>query len=79
MSVRCADGIITLEGECQVDEAEQLLEFLLANPGAAVDWSGCRQLHTALVQVLLAVRPEMRGFPEAEFLSRWVAPIMNHH
>jgi hypothetical protein len=78
MSVRCADGVVVLEGDCQVDEAEQLLEFLLANPSAEVDWSDCGQLHTALIQVLLAVRPKMRGSPEVEFLNRWIAPIFNY-
>jgi hypothetical protein len=63
MSVRVADGVIILEGACPVDEAESLLELLLANPGAPVDWSACGHLHTAVVQVLLAARPAMEGEP----------------
>jgi hypothetical protein len=31
MSVRLADGVIVLEGDCPVDEAEALLDLLLAN------------------------------------------------
>ncbi|UEM23702.1 hypothetical protein JL100_013490 [Skermanella mucosa] len=77
MSVRLADGIIILEGECQVDEAEPLLELLLADPGAAVDWSGCTHLHTSLVQVLLALRPGMAGSPGSEFLRKWILPTLN--
>jgi len=76
MSVRFEDGVIILEGDCQVDEAEQLLELLLAEPAAAVDWSGCVQLHTALLQVLLAIRPVVVGSPESQFFRRWIAPLV---
>ncbi|WP_158045319.1 hypothetical protein [Skermanella pratensis] len=77
MSVRVAGGIIVLEGDCQVDEAEPLLEFLLANPGAGVDWSGCTHLHTALLQVLVAIRPKMLGSPDSEFLQKWILQTLN--
>ncbi|QQP91742.1 hypothetical protein IGS68_11290 [Skermanella sp. TT6] len=77
MSVRFADGTIILEGECQVDEAEPLLEFLLADPGAPVDWAGCTYLHTSLIQVLLAVRPRVINSPQSEFVLKWVVPTLN--
>lgn len=76
MTVRVADGAILLEGECPVDEAEALLEALLADPRAPVDWSACRDLHTAVLQVLLAARPTMRGLPADPFLRRWAAPAL---
>jgi hypothetical protein len=78
MSVRLAGGVIILEGDCPIDEAEPLLELLLANPGASVDWSACGQLHTAVVQVLLAARPPMEGEPGTPFLRRWIDPIIHH-
>jgi hypothetical protein len=78
MSVCLDNGVIILEGDCPVDEAESLLELLLANPGASVDWSACGQLHTAVVQVLLAARPPMGGEPGNPFLRRWIAPIIHH-
>lgn len=79
MSVRLADGIIILDGDCPVDDAEPLLELLLTNPGVTVDWSGCTHLHTALVQVLLAVRPKLLGSPEPEFLRKWILATLNFH
>jgi hypothetical protein len=78
MSVRVTGGVIILEGACPVDEAEPLLELLLANPGAPVDWSACGHLHTAVVQVLLAARPPMEGEPAPPFLRRWIAPAIHH-
>ena len=78
MTVRLAGEVIILEGDCPVDEAEPLLELLSANPGASVDWSACGELHTSLVQVLLAIRPPMKGDPENPFLRRWIAAFMHH-
>ena len=77
MSVRLVSGIIILEGDCPVDEAEPLLELLLANPGASVDWSTCGQLHTTVIQILLAARPPMVGDAGTPFLRRWITPIMH--
>jgi hypothetical protein len=76
MTVRLVSGVIVLEGDCPVDEAEPLLELLLANPGVSVDWSACGQLHTAVVQILLAARPPIAGDGGIPFLRRWIAPIM---
>jgi hypothetical protein len=72
MSVRLADGVIVLEGDCPVDEAEALLELLLANPDAPVDWTDCNQLHTSVIQVLIVARRPMKGEPGSTFLRRWI-------
>jgi hypothetical protein len=72
MSVRLADGVIVLEGDCPVDEAEALLELLLANPDAPVDWTDCNQLHTSVIQVLIVARRPMNGEPGSTFLRRWI-------
>lgn len=71
MTVRFEGGVVLLEGECLVEEAEILLEILQANPGSPVDWSGCRHAHTALIQVLMAARAVTQGDPEDEFLRVW--------
>ncbi|HSK38208.1 MAG TPA: hypothetical protein VK943_00425 [Arenibaculum sp.] len=76
MTVRIEAGVAWLEGSCPVEEAEALLEVLLAHPGIPVDWSGCRHLHSALVQVLMAARPTLRGMPEGPFLRRWIEPAL---
>ena len=77
MTVRLAeDGAVHLEGDCSVEEAETLLAALLDQPAAAVDWRRCRGAHTAVVQVLIALRPPMMGEPDDEFLRRWIAPFL---
>lgn len=76
MTVRIEDGIVHLEGDCPVEDAETLLEALLADAAAPVDWSGCETLHSAVLQVLMAVAPALRGTPADPFLRRWVAPAL---
>jgi hypothetical protein len=55
LTVRRSDnGTIVLEGICPVEDAEPLLQLLQIAPGAAVNWTQCRQLHTAVLQIILA-------------------------
>lgn len=76
MTVRLDElGAILLEDICPVEEAESLLVLLQAHPNATVDWSGCRKLHTALVQVLLATRPEIRGECGDQFIHQWLGQM----
>jgi hypothetical protein len=76
LTVRFDDGILYLEGACPVEEAEALLDLLLTNPGIPVDWSGCRFLHTAVLQVLMALRPPLQGVPDDAFLRQWIIPVL---
>lgn len=74
MGIRFEEETAYLEGVVAVEEAESLLEWIQAHPGRPVTWSDCDHLHTAVLQVLLALEPEVRGQPRNAFLARWVAP-----
>jgi len=77
MTVRIAGGgRIELVGVCPSGDAEALLRLLLADPGTTVDWRECRGAHTAVVQVLMAVRPKLLGPPAGAPLKDWVAPAI---
>ena len=76
MTVRSEGLTIHLEGDCAVEEAEALTAILESPGGWTVDMSGCRQAHTALVQVLLRYGPSLRGLPADPFLSRLVMPAL---
>jgi hypothetical protein len=77
MTIRMgADGVILLEGDCLLEEAEELLRHLLVDPRPAVDWRACTAAHTAVIQVLLAARPVLRGPPEGEFLRMFVEAVV---
>jgi len=61
---------------CTVDEALDLQEWLGVAETPRVDLSACTHLHTALFQILLAVRPRLSGSPADPFLARWVEPLL---
>lgn len=76
MTVRQASGTIFLEGACPVDEAETLLTALLAAPDAEIDWQGSTQLHTALVQLIIARKSRVRGTCGDPRLRPWVTGLV---
>jgi hypothetical protein len=77
MTVRVTDdGAIELLGQCGVEDAEALQRHLLATPGATVDWVGCAHLHSAVLQVLLAGKPRIRGLPSNAFLRAHILPLL---
>lgn len=69
MTVRMEQGVIFLEGHCPSGDADELLQNLLSYPGAYVVWRTCESAHTAVIQVLLAARREVRGPPHSAFLA----------
>ncbi|MCR5881120.1 hypothetical protein [Phenylobacterium sp. J367] len=75
MTVRREDNIAWLEGVCRVEEAEVLAGHLGAGAGV-VDLSRCQGLHAAVVQVLLAWRPQLRGAPDEAFLRDHLLPAL---
>ncbi len=76
MSVSFEDGVIRLEGRCRIEEAETLLALLLEGDQRPVDLSRCGQLHSALVQILLATKPFISGRPDDPFLCAHILPLL---
>lgn len=74
MSVRLDGEVIRLEGDCHVEQAEALVRLLQEDRKRQVDLGACRQLHSALAQVLLAFGAEVFGHPEDPFLRELVLP-----
>lgn len=74
MTVRRGDtGDVILEGLCAVEDAEPLLQLLLAKPTPAVDWTTCSQLHTAVIQVILASGATQIGPCGDAWVRQWLA------
>lgn len=77
MTVRRSDkGTLVLEGVCPVEDAEMLLQLLHTAPNAAVDWAQCRQLHTAVLQVIVASGIVPVGPCADPWVAEWVAPTL---
>jgi hypothetical protein len=69
-------GPIRLSGACLADDAEPLLQHLLARPEADIDWRDCEAAHAAVIQVLLVARRRLVGPPKAGFLQRLISPAL---
>jgi hypothetical protein len=67
---------IRLIGACPAEDGEALLQQLLANPSAEIDWRGCESAHGAVVQVLLVSGRPLQGPPAGEFLQRFIGPAL---
>jgi hypothetical protein len=75
MTVRRGDdGAIVLEGVCSVEDAEPLLQLLQTTPAAELDWRACRQLHTAVLQLVLASDRAPIGPCGDPWIAQWLAP-----
>ena len=74
MSLAVDQGIVRLSGQCMAEDAELLLKHLV-DGARQVDLSECDYLHGAVVQLLMAARPEIIGEP-AEFLRGWLIPLI---
>jgi hypothetical protein len=69
-------GVVELSGACPVEDAEILLQYLLAAPHAPVDWSACESAHSAVIQVLLVAKASPQGSPHSLFLKDHVGPLL---
>lgn len=76
MSVRLDGNVIILEGQCRVEDAEPLLGWLQADRGRTVDLTDAEHLHAAVLQVLMALQPAVRGTARDAFLRDWIIPAL---
>ena len=67
---------IRLIGACPADDGETLLQHLLANPEAEIDWRGCEGAHASVIQVLLVAKRPLRGPAANPFLERFAGPAI---
>jgi hypothetical protein len=65
-------GAIVLDGVCPVEDAEPLLQMLQTMPAAEVDWRRCRQLHTAVLQLVLASGRALIGPCGDAWVAQWL-------
>ena len=77
MTIRLtADGTIELDGVCPLEDGEKLQQFLISDPDATVDWRACAAAHAAVIQILLAVKPDLRGPAGSDFLRNHIEPLL---
>ncbi len=74
MSVRLDGNVIHLQGPCRVEDAEPLLSLLQADIERTLDLTDAEHLHAAVLQVLMALRPAIRGIAKDAFIRNWIIP-----
>jgi hypothetical protein len=80
VTVRRSDhGTLVLEGVCPVEDAEILLQLLQTGPAVALNWTKCRQMHTAVLQVILASGIVPQGPCGDALVRQWLAPKLAPH
>lgn len=72
MPIRTLKKHAALEGHVSVEDAETLQGWLAAQPRPAVHLGRCEGVHTAVLQVLLALRPRVVAPPP----DRWLAAAL---
>ncbi|CAH2601423.1 conserved protein of unknown function [Rhodovastum atsumiense] len=75
MPILIEGDLAVLDGTCTVEEAEPLLDWVRGTATPAVDLSGCRHLHAAVLQVLLAARPRLAAAATDPFVARLCAEL----
>lgn len=76
MALRLEGSRGIVEGSVGVEEAETLLSFFQEDGTRTLDLSGCTHLHTAALQVILALRPTIERGPDDPFLRHFVFPLL---
>lgn len=73
MGIRYLKKHAALEGFVSVEDAEVLSNWLREHPAPAVHLGKCEQVHGAVLQVLLALRPRVVAPPPEPWLAAAVA------
>lgn len=76
MPVTFHGATATFAGDCTVEEAGPLTEWLLAHPKGRAQLRTCTGLHAALLQTLMALRPAIVALPIEADLARAIAPVL---
>lgn len=69
MSIRYLKKYAALEGHVSVEDAEALAQWLREHKAPAVHLGKCEQVHAAVLQTLLALRPAVLAAPADPWLA----------
>ena len=77
MSVEVSGTVIRIIGNAPVGDAEPVLAALLDDPGRTIDLTAAGHLHSAVVQILLAVKPRIIGQPSYPIFTAYVLALLD--
>lgn len=77
MSIQYKKTVALIEGICTIEDAEPLLDWILTNPKGKINLKQCEHLHTAILQVLMALKPDISVWPEEGSPAFWLVPVLD--
>ncbi|MCG7371696.1 hypothetical protein MHL40_03260 [Pseudomonas luteola] len=77
MSITFKKSVAVLADQVTVEEAETLLEWLVKNPAAKVNLGDLEHLHTADLQVFMALKPNVSVWPKNTDIKVWLEAALN--
>jgi len=76
MPINYKKTVAIVDGLCDIEEAETLLEWLLENPKGKLNLKQLDHPHTAVLQVMIALQPTVSAWPEDELTAAWLQPLL---
>lgn len=76
MPIEYKKSVAILEKNCDIDEAEPLLAYLLDNPKSKINLKKVQNIHTSVLQVLRCLKPKISAKPEDESIKQWLLPLI---
>lgn len=76
MPIFYEDSTVRMEGNCAVEEAPALMEWLETAAEPRADLKTSTHIHTAIVQALTEAKVRLTAAPDDPFLARWVSPLL---
>ena len=70
--------VAVLREQCSIEEAENLLQWYIEHPKGKVNAKQLTHLHTAVLQVLMAVKPSLSSWPEDDNMKALLTQILKH-
>lgn len=76
MPISYKKTVAVLQDYCTIEEAETLLEWLLEHPKAKLNLKQLEHLHTAVLQVIMALQPAISAMPDDIHNFYWLEALL---
>ena len=78
MPITYKKTVAVLDEVCEIEEAESLLGWLLEHPKGRLNLKRLSHPHTAVLQVMMALRPEISAIPDDPEVASWLSVALRH-
>jgi len=76
MPISYKKTVAILDDICEIEEAETLLEWCLEHPVGKLNLKKLSHPHSAILQVMMALRPTVSMWPEDKAILTWLQPLL---